>query len=85
MKTCSTENLNAVRQRFDDCGVSIAEWARLEGFSPNLVYQVLDGRSACIRGECHRIAVALGLKAGNRLSARELAAELAQETQTRTY
>lgn len=53
----------AVRAQFVASGTSIAEWAKERGFSRNLVQQVLAGNRACIRGESHRIAVALGLKA----------------------
>ena len=43
-------------------GVSYAQWADDNGFARRLVYEVLNGRRACRRGESHRIAVALGLK-----------------------
>ncbi|MEW5770807.1 MAG: DNA-binding protein [Pseudomonadota bacterium] len=45
-------------------GVSITQWAIANGFSPNLVFEVLGGRKKCIRGQAHEIAVKLGLKAG---------------------
>jgi len=45
-------------------GISVAAWARHNGFNPTLVYQVLHARSVPTRGESHRIAVALGLKHG---------------------
>jgi len=47
-----------------ESGISIAEWARAEGFSTALVYQVIEGKRQCVRGQSHRIAVALGLKEG---------------------
>jgi gp16 family phage-associated protein len=49
-------------------GVIVAKWAEEHGFTLNGVYRVLNGRTACLRGETHRIAVALGIKeevAGN--------------------
>jgi gp16 family phage-associated protein len=49
---------------FEDAGISVAEWARTRGFSTGLVYQVLEGNRKCMRGQSHRIAVALGLKRG---------------------
>ena len=52
----------AVRARFDASGTSVADWARENGFAPNRVHQVLAGRGKWLRGETHRIAVALGLK-----------------------
>jgi gp16 family phage-associated protein len=53
-----------IRAVFETSGISVAEWARVSGFSTGLVYQVLEGRRKCVRGQSHRIAVALGLKAG---------------------
>ncbi len=43
-------------------GESIADWARKNGFNQQLVYKVLSGKSRALRGECHAIAVKLGLK-----------------------
>jgi gp16 family phage-associated protein len=51
------------RQALRANGRSVAEWARHNGFPAALVYAVLGGRRKCLRGESHRIAVALGLKA----------------------
>lgn len=53
-----------IRQIFSTRGLSIAEWARQQGFSVPLVYQVLSGQRKGMRGQSHRIAVALGLKEG---------------------
>lgn len=53
-----------IRAEFAFHGLSIAEWARVNGFSASLVYQVLSGKRAAVRGECHKIAVALTLKEG---------------------
>jgi gp16 family phage-associated protein len=52
-----------VKTRFLAEGVSIAEWSRANGFSLKLVYRVLSGRVKGTRGQAHKIAVALGLKA----------------------
>lgn len=49
---------------FEASGISVAEWARVRGFSTGLVYQVLEGNRKCLRGQSHRIAIALGLKRG---------------------
>lgn len=46
-------------------GISLSEWARAHGFSAPLVYQVLSGKRKGVRGESHRIAVALQLKDGS--------------------
>lgn len=44
-------------------GVSASEWARKNGFPPLAVHQVLSGFAKGKRGQAHRIAVALGIKA----------------------
>lgn len=53
-----------IRAALEKSGISVVEWARVHGFSAGLVYQVLEGRRKCLRGQSHQIAVALGLKAG---------------------
>jgi len=53
-----------IKQVFQEHGISVAEWARHNGFSVPLSYQVLSGNKKCIRGQSHMIAVALGLKQG---------------------
>ena len=45
-------------------GISVAQWAREHKFSEQLVREVLAGRKKCLRGQCHNIAVALGMKDG---------------------
>jgi gp16 family phage-associated protein len=52
-----------VREQFVDAGVTVKDWAARHGFKAHLVYQVLYGKPG-VRGESHRIAVALGLKRG---------------------
>lgn len=61
---------------FEDSGNSIAEWARIRGFSTGLVYQVLEGNRKCVRGQSHRIALALGLKQGIAMDLAELSKQL---------
>lgn len=51
-----------VRSAFAAHGLTVVEWAEERGFNADLVYAALAGRTRCIRGESHRIAVALGLK-----------------------
>ena len=53
-----------VRAELKRQGVSISRWAISNGFSTNLVFEVLAGRKKCIRGQAHNIAVKLGLKEG---------------------
>ena len=51
-----------VREEFNRAGLSIAEWARENGFNPMLVYLVLNGKRQALRGQTNDIAVALSLK-----------------------
>lgn len=51
------------REQFAASGTNVSEWARDRGFSLRLVHQILRGERRCIRGDSHRIAVALGIKA----------------------
>jgi gp16 family phage-associated protein len=75
--TCNSHFVKSVRLIFDESGISIAEWARAEGFSAALVYQVIEGKRKCLRGQSHRIAVALGLKGGVISDLSQLQARLA--------
>jgi gp16 family phage-associated protein len=52
----------AALKRLHTKGVTIKDWALSNGFKPKVVYTVLQGRSKCLRGESHHVAVALGLK-----------------------
>lgn len=45
-------------------GVSVSQWARDNGYSRDVVASVVYGRSACLHGQAHEVAVALGIKAG---------------------
>lgn len=69
-------SVKSVRTIFEDSGISVAEWARAKGFSTSLVYQILEGRRKCLRGQSHQIAVALGIKQGSIVSLQELMARL---------
>ena len=51
------------REWFALHGVSIAAWAREHNVSRSTVYEVLAGRRKCHRGDSHKIAVLLGMKA----------------------
>lgn len=68
-----------LKAEFQRLGLSIADWARANGFSPGLVYQIVAGRKRCARGKSHQIAVALGLKHGQIGSLADLDALLASE------
>jgi len=68
-----------VRAAFLNSGISISAWATVNGFSSGLVYQVLEGKRKCVRGQSHRIAIALGLKTGNPMSVAEFSAFLERQ------
>jgi len=63
MTTITLRTPKQVRDEFSRRGLSIASWARENGFPPPLVYRVLSGVKPQ-RGLTHDIAVALGLKEG---------------------
>lgn len=65
------------KRLIENSGVSIAEWARENKFSCGLVYQILEGKRRCLRGQSHRIAVALGLKKGKQCDVKSLTSLLA--------
>ncbi|HDS1776254.1 TPA: DNA-binding protein [Pseudomonas putida] len=52
------------RARLARQGISAKEWALKHGLNPSTVYAVLNGQKKCLRGESHRAAVLLGIKAG---------------------
>lgn len=52
-----------VREAFVNSGLAVSDWAATNGFRREDVYAVLAGRTRGRRGEAHRIAQALGLKA----------------------
>lgn len=58
-----------IRREFARKGLSYSAWAKQHGYSPNMVIEIINDDDAnpkrkCIRGECHNIAVSLGLKEG---------------------
>lgn len=58
------KTLEQARNEFNYRGESVTGWARKQGFNPESVKKVLDGKSKCLRGNAHRIAVSLGIKYG---------------------
>lgn len=44
-------------------GICKAHWAQAQGFNRMILVDLLRGRLKGLRGEAHRVAVALGLKA----------------------
>ncbi|RZH32141.1 DNA-binding protein [Acinetobacter pittii] len=55
-------SIKQVKDDFSETGKSIAEWARENNFSPDLVYRILKTNRIPMRGESHKIAVQLGIK-----------------------
>jgi len=53
-----------VRNEFIYKGVSMASWARANGFNKATLSQVLSGCNTATRGQGHKIAVLLGIKDG---------------------
>lgn len=53
-----------VRHQFRYGGKSLRSWAIENGFSPKIAQAVLFGDRKALRGESHRVAVALGIKDG---------------------
>ncbi|TAG44000.1 MAG: hypothetical protein EAZ30_17690 [Betaproteobacteria bacterium] len=51
-------------QELRTAGITVSQWSRDNGYSRNVVASVLCGRSACLHGQAHEVAVALGIKAG---------------------
>lgn len=66
----AADDIDRVRGEMLDAGVSQAEWARENGFSRQQVADVLTGRRLCLRGKAHEVAVALGLKKGRIVKAK---------------
>lgn len=61
-KQNKTLTASQAQQWFRNNGLNINSWALEQGFTPALVYAVLQGKRKCFRGQSHQIAVALGLK-----------------------
>jgi gp16 family phage-associated protein len=59
------EQIARVKELFLTNGKTYTEWAQENNVDRNVVYAVLNGRSRCLRGEGHKIAVLLGLKTQN--------------------
>lgn len=57
-------SLKEAREKFHRSGQSVVSWSRENGLTVNLVYEVLNGKRKCLRGQSHRIAVLLGIKDG---------------------
>ena len=56
------EDLDHKRAELRLQGVNVSAWAAERGFSKEMVYAVLHGRTKAYRGQAHQIARCLGLK-----------------------
>ncbi len=57
-------SLKEARREFSRTGLTIASWARTNGYPYKAVCDVLSGRNKGHFGRAHDIAVALGIKEG---------------------
>lgn len=64
MSAVKLRSREQVRDEFFKHGISIAEWARENGFKYGQVVDVLRADRQCHRGNSHKIAVLLGIKDG---------------------
>jgi gp16 family phage-associated protein len=62
--TQTAKTIDEVRAELARAGINVSEWARTHGFARMTVVDVLRGHRQGLRGEAHRVAVALGLKVG---------------------
>ena len=58
------KTITEVKSDLDKSGLTIAEWAKENGYSYQAVQRVLNGKAKYKRGQSHNIAVTLGLKEG---------------------
>ncbi|TBU78184.1 DNA-binding protein [Phytopseudomonas daroniae] len=53
----------AARIRLEQQGITVKSFAEQHDINVSTVYAVLNGQKKCLRGEAHRAAVLLGIKA----------------------
>ena len=58
------KNRAQVKADFERRGMTVQGWARKNGFHRSTVTRVLAGKSLNRYGDCHKIAVMLGMKKG---------------------
>lgn len=51
-----------IKTQFQERGECPGRWADQHGFDRGLIYRILNGRAACLRGKSYEAARALGLK-----------------------
>jgi gp16 family phage-associated protein len=62
MEESRLRTVEEARNWFTKKGLSVVDWSIARGFNPTLVYSILQGKRKCLRGQSHRIALALRLK-----------------------
>lgn len=67
----NSADIARVRRELNEAGISQADWAKANGFTRQQVSDVLTGRRLCLRGAAHAVAVALGLKKGRIVKAKD--------------
>lgn len=68
-KAAKTRTPAEARAHLESQGISVASFARTHGLPYGTLYQVLTGEKKGRRGEAHRAAVLLGIKAGEIIEA----------------
>ena len=63
--TKPAKTIDEVRAELVRAGINVTEWAKTHGVARMTVVDVLRGRRQGLRGEAHKVAVALGLKDGD--------------------
>lgn len=66
----STKTAEQVRKEFLAHGINVSQWARERKVSRFTVIDLLRGKRAGRRGEAHKVAIMLGLKADPNASRR---------------
>lgn len=64
MKPLNTLSPQEARAQLSRRGQTVSSWAKANGFTPRLVFDVLKGRLQGNYGKSHRAAVLLGIKDG---------------------
>lgn len=56
-----TKTIKDFMQELGDADLTVADWAASQGIPRDVAYNVLSGRSKCIRGAARQCARAMGL------------------------
>lgn len=58
----SQEQRDQVKAYFEQHGINVADWARERNLAPRHLYDLLNGKTAGVRGESRRAAIFCGLR-----------------------